>query len=120
MSKDVTYRKLIQTKLWRTIRNEYLSAHPQCEECLAQGRYVAANCVHHIVPVESAKDTETAKALCYTWSNLRALCIPCHSAIHAAERSHSKEAHQARQADALERFKANHPAPTECTLKPGG
>ena len=120
MSKDVTYRRLIQAKEWRTLRNAYLSEHPMCEECLAQGRYVAANCVHHIVPVESAKDEQTARTLCYSVSNLRALCLEHHSEIHRAERSHSKEAHKARTQDALERWKANHPAPTADSLNSGG
>ena len=86
MSKDATYRRLIQAKEWRTLRNAYLAEHPQCEECLAQGRYVAANCVHHITPVESAKDEQTARALCYSVSNLRALCLAHHSGIHRADR----------------------------------
>lgn len=114
MSKDATYRRLIQSPRWRALRNAYLAEHPMCEECAAQTPPIrrAANCVHHVVPVESARSEDEAATLCYLYSNLRALCTQCHSNIHAAERSHSKEAHQARQADALERFKAAHPAPT--------
>ena len=41
--------------------------------------------------------------------------------MHSAERSHSKAAHEARQADALQRFKAKHPAPTNSYFtKPRG
>ncbi len=116
MSKDATYRRLIQAKEWRTLRNAYLTQHPQCEECLAQGRHVAANCVHHVTPVESARDEATARHLCYSWANLRALCLNCHAEIHKAERSHSKEAHRQRVADAFERWKAEHPAPTRSKL----
>lgn len=120
MSKDATYRKLIQAKEWRTIRNAYLAEHPQCEICLAEGKHVAANCVHHKTPVESAPTEAMARTLCYSWSNLQALCLTCHSNIHAAEHSHSKEAHKARTEDSLARWKANHPAPTADTLNPGG
>lgn len=112
MSKDANYRKMIGGARWRALRNAYLAEHPQCEECRAHGIYRAANCVHHIVPCETANSLRQMEMLMYSVSNLRALCTQCHSDIHAAERSHSKEAHQARQADALERFKANHPAPT--------
>lgn len=120
MSKDTTYRRLIQAKEWRVLRNAYLTEHPQCEECLSQGRHVAANCVHHITPVESARTEDDARVLCYSWANLRALCIACHSDIHKAERSHSKEAHQQRVQDAFDRWKATHPAPTASKLPTSG
>lgn len=116
MSKDATYRKLINTKRWRTIRNQYLTEHPQCEECLAQHRHIAANCVHHIVPVESAPTDVIAAELCYSVGNLRALCTRCHSEHHKAERSHSKEAHRQRTEDALNRWKQNNPPPTSSAL----
>ena len=119
MSKDMTYRRLIQSKRWRALRNAYLTEHPKCEECEAQGIYRAANCVHHITPVESARDAEQAEQLCYAWSNLQALCIPCHAAIHKAERSHSRAAHLRREAERHERWKSEHPAPTTSKLPPG-
>ena len=113
MSKDANYRKLIGSMRWRALRNAYLSEHPQCEECLSHGIYRAANCVHHIIPCETARSVKEMELLMFSASNLLALCLQCHSEIHAAERSHSKEAHEARQADALQRFKAKHPAPTK-------
>ncbi len=121
MSKDANYRKMIGGARWRVLRNAYLAEHPQCEDCLSHGIHKAANCVHHIVPCETARSVRDMETLMYSATNLRALCLDCHAAIHAAERSHSKEAHQARQADALERFKANHPAPTVSVFdKTGG
>ena len=113
MSKDANYRKMIASPRWRALRNAYLAEHPQCEECLSRGLYRAANCVHHIIPCETARSAKEMELLMFSASNLRALCIQCHSNLHAAERSHSKEAHEARQADALVRFKAKHPAPTK-------
>ena len=113
MSKDANYRKLIGSPRWRALRNAYLSEHPQCEECLSRGIYRAANCVHHIIPCETARSAKEMELLMFSVSNLRALCLQCHSDIHAAERSHSKEAHEERQADALARFKAKHPSPTK-------
>ena len=112
MSKDANYKKLIGSPRWRALRNAYMSEHPQCEECLSRGIYRAANCVHHIIPCETARSVKEMELLMFSASNLRALCLQCHSELHASERSHSKEAHEARQADALQRFKAKHPAPT--------
>jgi 5-methylcytosine-specific restriction protein A len=62
---------------WRKIRAAYISAHPLCEECKAQGRLVAAQEIHHIVPLSEGGTNE--------WANLRALCKSCHSMITAKE-----------------------------------
>jgi 5-methylcytosine-specific restriction protein A len=112
MSKDNTYRKLICCQRWRTLRNQYLAEHPECELCLSQGIHRAANCVHHRSPVESAPTERLAEQLAYSWSNLQALCLHCHKGIHEAERSHSREAHRQRQADALSRWKERHTSKT--------
>ncbi|MGN1239276.1 MAG: HNH endonuclease signature motif containing protein [Paludibacteraceae bacterium] len=119
MSKDQTYRQLIASPRWRALRNAYLTAHPQCEACKAQGVYRAANCVHHLTPVETAPTREQAERLCYQESNLQALCIPCHAAIHKAQRSHSREVHRQREQERHERWKAEHPAPTASRLPRG-
>ncbi len=57
---------------WRTIRELYIQTHPLCEQCLAAGRCVRAEEVHHIVPVEQGGT--------HADDNLRALCKSCHSA----------------------------------------
>jgi 5-methylcytosine-specific restriction protein A len=36
---------------WQRIRTRYVHKHPLCEMCLKQGRYVAVEEVHHIVPL---------------------------------------------------------------------
>jgi 5-methylcytosine-specific restriction protein A len=56
---------------WRTIRNLYIAAHPLCEDCLAAGRLVPADEVHHIVPLDRGGDNAD--------SNLRSLCQSCHT-----------------------------------------
>lgn len=62
---------------WHTIRDLYIHKHPLCENCLAHGRYVPAEEVHHIKPITDGGTHED--------SNLRALCKPCHSAITLAD-----------------------------------
>ena len=61
---------------WRNIRNRYLRAHPLCEMCLKEGRYVSATEVHHILPVNKGGD--------HRLSNLMSLCHSCHEKIHIA------------------------------------
>lgn len=120
MSKDQTYRRLINCTKWRNLRNAYLAAYPQCQLCRAQGVHQAANCVHHIVPVETARNEADAERLAYSWSNLQALCLNCHKGIHQAERSHSRQVHQERQEQALERWKARHTARLGGVFSPEG
>jgi len=59
---------------WRNIRNRYLNAHPLCEQCLKEGKYVTATEVHHILPVNKGGDHRT--------TNLMSLCHSCHEKIH--------------------------------------
>jgi 5-methylcytosine-specific restriction protein A len=56
---------------WRKTRNAYITAHPLCEDCLAAGRATPAAEVHHVLPLEHGGT--------HAFSNLRALCKPCHS-----------------------------------------
>ena len=38
-------------RAWKRIRDRYVHKHPLCEQCLKEGRYVAVEEVHHIVPL---------------------------------------------------------------------
>ncbi len=58
---------------WRKIRNNYINAHPLCEQCLKDGRYTKAEEVHHVLPLSRGGTHST--------DNLMALCKPCHSRI---------------------------------------
>jgi len=99
MSKDVTYRKHIQSKRWRDLRNVYIREHPRCSEC---GRM--AQCVHHITPCETAQTEERMLQLMFNPYNLQALCYDCHAKIHKAERSHTKEIVKERAEERNKRF----------------
>lgn len=101
MAHSTTYVRLMNSSAWRSLRNEVISAQPICQEC---GRKVS-QCVHHIVEVESGRTDAEMERIAFNRANLQALCFECHNAIHKAKRSHSKEAHRQRQAEALERFK---------------
>lgn len=98
------YKRLISSVRWQRLRREFLTDHPLCEACKAKGYVTAADTVHHIVEVDSATREQEAIDLCFSPSNLQALCRQCHSDIHAARRSHSRSAHKARANESLKRF----------------
>lgn len=104
MSRNQKYQRLLNSRRWRDLRAWKLEHNPLCELCAAEGYVVAAVDIHHITPVESAHTDKEMEALCFAPGNLQALCIPCHKAIHQQLRSQTKEAHQQRAADDLQRW----------------
>ena len=79
-----TVHKKRYGRAWRFIRAAYAKAHPLCEQCLAEGRYVATEQIHHKLPLSQGGTNDV--------SNLMALCRSCHSRIHAkmGDRWHRK------------------------------
>ena len=57
---------------WRKASKQFLQAHPLCEECMRQGKYVKATVVDHVVPHRGDEQ------LFWDRSNWRALCKRCH------------------------------------------
>ena len=80
--KNQQYHKLLKSHKWQKLRAMYLSQHPVCEECEKNGKTSLAKVVHHVVPIEDAKDIIMMERLAYDWHNLMALCDECHEAIH--------------------------------------
>ena len=103
---SATYKRLMGSADWRRVRAQQLAEHPFCELCAKKGLYyqTGATEVHHIVPIDSARTEEEAERLAYSPSNLMSLCHKCHSDLHKAESSHSKEAHQRRAEEELARW----------------
>ncbi len=64
---------------WRRVRLAFLKAHPLCVFCRAAGRVEAATVADHVVAVVDAPERRL------DWSNLRALCKPCHDRRTATE-----------------------------------
>ncbi len=58
---------------WQNARKRFLEAHPLCEECFKQGKYVKATDVDHIIPHRGDK------LLFWNVDNWQALCHSCHS-----------------------------------------
>ena len=57
---------------WQRVSKAYLRKHPMCVRCMAEGRYVPATVVDHIVPHRGDY------YLMWSDTNWQALCKPCH------------------------------------------
>lgn len=92
MSKDINYRRMINSTRWLKLRKKKLNSHPLCQDCEADKRFVAATEVHHVVPCETAKSIGDMERLMFDETNLRSLCHDCHVLTHKRLSSHSKDA----------------------------
>ena len=99
---------IYNSKEWQELRIAKLRANPLCEECMKEGIVTAARCVHHVVPIETARTRDDMRRLAFDEHNLMALCFPCHARIHKEMGSNTAkivrqraEARQDRWADNL-------------------
>lgn len=64
---------------WMRLRMTYLRRNPLCERCASLNLVVPAVDVHH------RQERLESPQLAYRWSNLEALCKPCHTKHHKAK-----------------------------------
>lgn len=102
-SKSPKYVKMINSGRWTALRQWKLQQQPYCEECLKQGIYTPASCVHHIEPVEDCFTESEMELRMFTPSNLASLCRDCHHTIHNTEGYHKKEMVRKRQEERVKR-----------------
>ena len=62
---------------WVKIRGAFLASNPLCAICEAEGRLTPATIAHHIKAVDDGGTND--------WTNLQALCSPCHSRLHGKQ-----------------------------------
>jgi 5-methylcytosine-specific restriction endonuclease McrA len=75
--------EIYNSREWKELRIAKLrNARGLCEECLKQGIVTSARCVHHVLPIETARTKDEMKRLAFDVNNLRALCFACHARIH--------------------------------------
>ena len=75
--------EIYNSREWKELRIAKLrSTNGLCEECLKEGIITSARCVHHVVPIETARTKDEMKRLAFDVNNLRALCFACHARIH--------------------------------------
>ena len=127
---------IYNSREWKELRTMELKANPLCEQCIKDGEAVgipggyirSATCVHHIVPIETAKTKEEMRRLAFDERNLMALCQSCHARIHKELGSNTAkivrqraEARQDRWADSIvNRFTASKGEGEGHEPKPGG
>ena len=68
---EVDYNR-VSAYAWQKASKQYLAAHPLCVKCMAEGRYVRATVVDHIVPHRGDKN------LFWDRSNWQSLCKAHH------------------------------------------
>ena len=103
--------EIYNSREWKELRIAKLrSTNGLCEECMEQGIVTSARCVHHIIPIETArtKDEMRRLALDCGLNGLMSLCQSCHAKIHKELGSNTAkivrqraEARQDRWADGL-------------------
>ena len=116
MSHSPLYIRIMNSAEWRRVRNAQLTRQPECERCAAAGRVTLAQCVHHITPIESGRTDAECIRLAFATGNLQSLCYACHRDIHAAEHSHSLDAHLEREQQRLEAWKERRQQPRATIL----
>lgn len=111
--------EIYNSREWHELRAAKLrSTNGLCEECMKQGIVTAARCVHHVVPIETARTKDEMRRLAIDCGlqGLKALCFACHARIHKELGSNTAkivrqraEARQDRWADNLmQRFTGTH------------
>ena len=85
------YKQLINNYAWQRLRNKKIQTQPLCEDCLAKGRVMVAEEVHHNTPVEHGRTYAEMRALAYDFSNLVSLCKACHHLRHNPQTAENKQ-----------------------------
>ena len=76
-------QEIYNSREWQELRIAKLrSTNGLCEECLKDSIITAARCVHHVVPIETARTKDEMKRLAFDEHNLMSLCQSCHAKIH--------------------------------------
>ena len=72
---------------WKLLRNYYITTHPLCEQCLANGISRSAEEVHHQTEILSGKTDAERWQILLDETQLISLCRDCHMKIHGERHS---------------------------------
>ena len=64
-------------RAWKKIKTAFLTANPLCVICKASGKLTPAAVAHHKIKIAEGGTND--------WSNMEALCLECHSRLHAKD-----------------------------------
>ena len=103
--------EIYNSREWKELRIAKLkSTKGLCEECMKEGIVTSARCVHHVVPIETARTKDEMKRLAIDCGlqGLKSLCFACHAKTHKELGSNTRrivaqraQARQERWADGL-------------------
>ena len=100
--------EIYNSREWKELRVAKLrSTKGLCEECMKEGIVTAARCVHHVVPIETARTKDEMKRLAFDINNLRALCFACHARLHKELGSNTAKIVRQRAEARQDRWKDN-------------
>ena len=82
--------EIYNSREWKELTVLKKRANPLCEQCIKDGEAIgipggyvkSVECVHHIIPIETARTKEEMRRLAFDWNNLMSLCQSCHNRIH--------------------------------------
>lgn len=77
--------EIYNSREWKELRIAKLrSTNGLCEECMKDGIVSSARCVHHVVPIETARTKDEMRRLAIDCGlqGLKSLCFACHARIH--------------------------------------
>ena len=82
--------EIYNSKEWKELTILKKRVNPLCEQCIKDGEAIgipggyvkSVECVHHIIPIETARTKEEMRRLAFNWDNLMSLCKSCHARIH--------------------------------------
>lgn len=102
--------EIYNSREWKDLRAAKLrSTKGLCEECMKQGIVTSARCVHHIVPIETARTKDEMKRLAIDCGlqGLKSLCFACHARIHKEMGSNTAKVVKARAEARQDRWADN-------------
>ena len=108
-------QEIYNSREWKELRIQKLRVNPLCEQCIKDGEAIgipggyirSATCVHHIVPIETAKTKDEMRRLAFDANNLRSLCFACHARIHKELGSNTAKIVRQRAEARQDRWKDN-------------
>lgn len=115
------YHRLLNTGRWRALRHGWLSEHPFCADCRAQGVLTEATEVHHLVPVLRGGSRAAMERMTFDPRNLVSLCSACHRARHESMGKGTAKENARRQKETASGFSKNFfgDAPGGCFFDEG-
>ena len=107
--------EIYNSREWKELTILKKRANPLCEQCIKDGEAIgipggyvkSVECVHHIIPIETARTKEEMRRLAFDWNNLMSLCKSCHARIHKEMGSNTAKIVKARAEARQDRWTDN-------------